>query len=217
MLTVVWEGVPEVPAQRALLERLFAAACAVIGVPPSAEATVLLTHDDRLRALNLAYRGLDAPTDVLSFGEPGAGWEDTGCKPALPGGNEGPKQGDRSRVAGHNPAPSDDDGPTVKDCRSEIAGCRPALPEGGGEYLGDVAISLPRAQAQAAAYGHSAERELGYLFVHGFLHLLGHTHAAETTFADMRAREEQILTAAGLPRSAAAPTSEAAGPASLRG
>ena len=202
MLTVVWEGVPAVPAQRALLERLFLAACAVTGVPPSAEATVLLTHDDRLRTLNHAYRGLDAPTDVLSFGEQGAGWEHADLQPAPPGGDEDPTRGDRSRVASHNPAPSDDDGPIARDNRSEVAGCKPALPEGGGEYLGDVAISLPRAQAQAAAYGHSAERELGYLFVHGFLHLLGHTHSTDAAFADMRAREEQILTAAGLPRNA---------------
>ena len=55
-------------------------------------------------------------------------------------------------------------------------------------------------QAQAAAYGHNEERELAYLFVHGFLHLLGHTHAAETAYKQMRAQEEAILAKAGLAR-----------------
>lgn len=96
---------------------------------------------------------------------------------------------------------------------SEDAGCKPALPgEESSEryanrqerrkYLGDIAISLERVAAQALSYGHSEDRELGYLFVHGFLHLLGHTHADETAFKQMRAREEEILSSAGLPRNA---------------
>ncbi len=207
MLTVVWEGVPEVPEQRALLERLYSTACAVTGVPPSAEATVLLTHDERLRALNLAYRGLDAPTDVLSFGEHGGECGDAGCVPTLPDDAGHIGEDRRLEDAGCKPTLPEGDGHIGVVGSSAEAGCKPALPEGGGEYLGDVAISLPRAQAQAAAYGHSAERELGYLFVHGLLHLLGHTHSTDAAFADMRAQEEQILTAAGLPRSAAAPDS----------
>ena len=81
-----------------------------------------------------------------------------------------------------------------------IRGCKPALPPEECEYLGDIAISLDRVQAQATAYGHSEERELAYLFVHGFLHLVGHTHADDSGYKRMRGREEAILAAVGLPR-----------------
>ena len=91
-----------------------------------------------------------------------------------------------------------------RDGPREDAGCKPALPAESCKNLGDIAISLDRVQAQAAAYGHSAERELAYLFVHGFLHLLGHTHAEDTAYQHMRAQEEAILNKAGLPRSTSA-------------
>ena len=87
-----------------------------------------------------------------------------------------------------------------RDTPLENAGFKPALPADGGECLGDIAISMPLVQAQAAAYGHTEERELAYLFVHGFLHLIGHAHSAETDHMKMRAQEEAILTAADLPR-----------------
>jgi probable rRNA maturation factor len=80
------------------------------------------------------------------------------------------------------------------------AGCKPALGTEGCEYLGDIAISLDRVAAQAANYGHSEERELAYLFVHGFLHLLGFTHTEDADFQKMRMKEEEILTTASLPR-----------------
>ncbi|MBC8078748.1 MAG: rRNA maturation RNase YbeY [Gorillibacterium sp.] len=69
------------------------------------------------------------------------------------------------------------------------------------ELLGDIVISVPRALAQSEEYGHSAEREIGFLFVHGFLHLIGYDH--ETSEEDekiMFARQEEILERAGLPR-----------------
>ena len=196
MLTVLWENAPPNPEQRALLERLCAAARAAAHAPPSAEVTVLLTDDTRLHALNRAYRGKDAPTDVLAFPQPP---QDASCKPALP-----------ERDAGRKPAlPAED--AVCKPALPEIdAGCKTGLPAGdagldaaspdGGECLGDIAISLPRVRAQAAAYGHSPQRELAYLFVHGFLHLLGHTHNDDTAYTHMRAQEEAILKAAGLPR-----------------
>ena len=81
-----------------------------------------------------------------------------------------------------------------------IRGCEPALPPEVSTNLGDIAISLARVKTQARVYGHSEERELSYLFVHGFLHLVGHTHADETDYRRMRAREEAILAAVGLSR-----------------
>jgi len=73
--------------------------------------------------------------------------------------------------------------------------------ETGAVPLGDVVISLERAQAQALEYSHSLDRECGFLTVHSVLHLLGYDHEAEEERrVRMRNREEAILDAAGLTR-----------------
>ena len=62
--------------------------------------------------------------------------------------------------------------------------------------LGDMAISLERAVAQAKEFGHSTRREVGYLTIHSMLHLLGYDHLDEgPQKAQMRAREESIASA----------------------
>ena len=67
--------------------------------------------------------------------------------------------------------------------------------------LGDMMISLERARAQAAEYGHSLEREVCYLAVHSVLHLLGYDHLDEgPQKRQMRAREEVILESLGIGR-----------------
>ena len=59
--------------------------------------------------------------------------------------------------------------------------------------LGDMCISLERAQAQAKEFGHSSRREVGYLTIHSMLHLLGYDHLDEGPMKkQMRAREEAI-------------------------
>lgn len=68
------------------------------------------------------------------------------------------------------------------------------------ELLGDVIVSLERAKVQAAEYGHSFEREAGFLVVHGILHLLGYDHEADEKRAVMRQKEEQILKTVDLKR-----------------
>ena len=66
-------------------------------------------------------------------------------------------------------------------------------PETGLCPLGDMAISLERAVAQAKEFGHSVRREVGYLTIHSVLHLLGYDHLDEgVQKAQMRAREEEI-------------------------
>ena len=105
-----------------------------------------------------------------------------------------------NRTYRHQNAPTDVLSFPQRDTSLENAGFKPALPADGGECLGDIAISMPRVQAQAATYSHTEERELAFLFVHGFLHLLGHTHSQDADHMKMRAQEEAILTAAGLPR-----------------
>lgn len=67
--------------------------------------------------------------------------------------------------------------------------------------LGDMVISLERAQAQGEEYGHGTRREVAYLAVHSVLHLLGYDHMDEGPMkAQMRAREEAILEQLGITR-----------------
>jgi len=67
-------------------------------------------------------------------------------------------------------------------------------------YLGDIVISGERAVEQAKDYGHSVEREIGYLTVHSVLHLLGYDHMDEEEKKVMREREEMILEKINLKR-----------------
>lgn len=60
-------------------------------------------------------------------------------------------------------------------------------------FIGSVAICQDRAKEQAIEYGHSLERELSYLFVHGLLHLFGYDHMTDSDKTEMREKEEQVL------------------------
>jgi len=131
--------------------------------------TLTLTDDEGIRELNKEYRGLDKPTDVLSF----------------------PMRGNEEEPAIHY----DDDFETIEGGNPEDVGEDPFA-----ELLGDIVISVPRMRAQAEEYGHSAERELGFLFVHGFLHLLGYDHESEEQEREMFAKQEAVLARAGLAR-----------------
>ena len=151
----------EVPAPAGLAARLEEAVNAALdaeGVDVPCVVEVCLTDDEAIHQTNLEMRGVDRPTDVLSFpmfelqpGEkPRAEWADP----------------DTDRV-----------------------------------LLGDMMISLERARAQAAEYGHSLEREVCYLAVHSVLHLLGYDHLDEGPMKrQMRAREEAILGKLGITR-----------------
>ena len=61
------------------------------------------------------------------------------------------------------------------------------------DVLGDIVISLERVREQAIEYGHSFERELAYMVVHGFYHLMGYDHMEEEEKNEMRKKEENIL------------------------
>lgn len=120
-----------------------------IGGLADAEVSVVLADDAAVHALNREYRGVDRPTDVLSF----------------------------SQREGEGADPND-------------------------PILGDIVISLDRVAAQAADYGHSFDRELGFLTVHGVLHLLGWDHQQPDEEQRMMAKTEEILGGIGLPREA---------------
>lgn len=61
------------------------------------------------------------------------------------------------------------------------------------DVLGDIVISIKRVEEQAKEYGHSFERELSYMLVHGFYHLMGYDHIEEADKIKMRPKEEKIL------------------------
>ena len=66
--------------------------------------------------------------------------------------------------------------------------------------LGDIVISIPKVYEQAKEYGHSFERELSYMVVHGFYHLMGYDHIQEEDKKTMRKKEEDILETLGIYR-----------------
>ena len=61
------------------------------------------------------------------------------------------------------------------------------------DVLGDIIISIARVEEQAKEYGHSFERELSYMVVHGFYHVMGYDHIKEEDKVLMRPKEENIL------------------------
>lgn len=67
------------------------------------------------------------------------------------------------------------------------------LENGNQDILGDIVISIERVKEQAKEYGHSFERELSYMAVHGFYHLMGYDHMEEEDKKIMRQKEENIL------------------------
>ncbi len=111
--------------------------------------TVSITRSSALRQLNQQYRGIDAPTDVLSF---------------------------ENRPDPNFPAAD------------------PAM----DDFLGDVVIAYPIAQAQALSSGHAPADELLLLTVHGMLHLLGFDHGTPEEKIRMWSIQRQIMTQLGL-------------------
>ena len=76
-------------------------------------------------------------------------------------------------------------------------------PENGAFLLGDIVISVEKAVEQAETYGHTLQREIGYLTVHSMLHLLGYDHEnGGMELVRMREKEEAALSKLGLPRGA---------------
>ncbi|WP_163539599.1 rRNA maturation RNase YbeY [Gracilibacillus sp. YIM 98692] len=141
------------PQYYSLLKELLAYASEQENVPANAELSVTFVDDEEIRKLNLEYRDLDYPTDVLSF--------------AL-----------------------------EEEVEEELVITGDELPV----ILGDIIISVDKAQEQAIAYNHSFKRELGFLALHGFLHLLGYDHMEKEEEKQMFHRQEEILKGFGLSR-----------------
>jgi probable rRNA maturation factor len=144
------ELAPEQVQQILQLLQLAAKREAVTG---DSELSLTFVDNEKIHEINREYRGIDRPTDVISF--------------ALEENTEGEME-----IIGQ-------DMPRV---------------------LGDIIISIPRAKQQAEEYGHSFMRELGFLAVHGFLHLLGYDHGTKEEEQQMFSRQEEILQEFGLTR-----------------
>ena len=127
------------------------------------EMALTFVDNERIHQVNLEYRGMDRPTDVVSLEykpEESISFEDLDLE--------------------------DED----------LAG----LMDEFDTYIGELYISIDRAREQAAEYGHSFEREMGFLAVHGFLHINGYDHYTPQEEAEMFGLQEEILTAYGLTR-----------------
>ena len=125
------------------------------------QVSVLVTGDDTLRDLNRQFRGLDEVTDVLSFSTAHAGhWEGESDEPE----DMYLKPGDA------------DEFPLI-------------LPPGELPPLGDVVLSYPQAERQAAEHNRPADMEMAHLIIHGLLHLVGHDHEEAGERAIMESRE----------------------------
>lgn len=173
-LTLAWSSEQEVkeiaPAFIEKLEELLKLAGELEGITEG-EVALTFVDDETIQDLNKQYRNLDKPTDVLSFAMSEFGDDEIQINYED---NEDDAEGEL------------EDGETISEAFIEP--------------LGDIIISVPRAIAQAEDYGHSVERELGFLFVHGFLHLIGYDHQSEEEEAVMFAKQEEILQKAGLTR-----------------
>jgi len=73
-------------------------------------------------------------------------------------------------------------------------------PDSGELLLGDIVISVERAIAQAAEYGHSLKREMAFLTAHSMLHLFGYDHMTDEERMDMEQKQEEILLQLGISR-----------------
>jgi len=137
-----------------LVSKVLIHAASEEGLLGETEVSVTFMFDDDLQKINNEYRGIDAPTDVISF--------------AL----EEMSEGETAIVAEQGM-------PTV---------------------LGDIIISVETARRQAEEYGHDLTREIGFLALHGFLHLLGYDHLNEADETKMFTRQKEILDSLGLER-----------------
>ena len=109
---------------------------------------VIIVDNEQIHEINREYRGIDRPTDVISF--------------AL------------------------EDDKTFN--RTDI------------RVLGDIYISIDKVRSQSVEYGHSFKRELYFLAVHGFLHLLGYDHMEKDDEEKMFKKQEEVLSRYGIER-----------------
>ena len=120
------------------------------------EVSIILTNDKFIHELNRDYRGIDRPTDVLSFAF---------------------RESDEPSIKFDDDSNADD-----------------------VDILGEIIISVERAKKQAEEYGHSLQREIVFLTVHGMLHLLGYDHIEEEDRLEMENEQNFVMDQLGIYR-----------------
>ena len=156
-ITIENEASKELPFDyKALIERVVMGCMDYEKCPYEAEVNVLLTNNEEIHKIKKEYRGIDRPTDVLSF-------------PMV----------DYDKPANFDP---------LENASEDYFNF-----ETGELVLGDIIISVDKVYEQAESYGHSLERELGFLVAHSMLHLFGYDHIDPKDAAIMEPKQKQIL------------------------
>lgn len=150
-MRVLFDNTTDFQLNEKMIEKVISASLEYENIKKNVEVSFTLTDNKIIHELNMKHRGIDRPTDVLSF-------------PLIDFNTE-----------------------KIEDISGTI-------------YLGDIIISIEKALSQAEEYGHSIERELGFLTAHSMLHLLGYDHMVPEEEKVMFKKQEEILEIIGLKR-----------------
>lgn len=140
-----------------LVKDILEYAASYLDLPANTEMSVTLMNNEHIHQINKEYRGINKPTDVISFAMEENNGEDEIVFP--------------------------------DDMDIEIP-----------KSLGDLMVSMEKVVEQANYLGHSTDRELGFLVVHGFLHLNGYDHMKAEDEKEMFGLQDEILNGYGLQR-----------------
>lgn len=155
----IYDDTKNVPEEKIkLIEDILNFAGSYLKLPENTEMSVTLTDNEHIHEINKKYRGVDKPTDVISF--------------AI-------EEDDPDEVPIILPEDEEFDIP---------------------KNIGDIMVSMDKVKEQAEYLGHSEDRELGFLVVHGFLHLNGYDHMKEEDEKEMFGLQREILDSYGLTR-----------------
>ena len=155
----IYDDTKNVPEEKIkLIEDILNFAGSYLKLPENTEMSVTLMDNEHIHEINKKYRGVDKPTDVISF--------------AI-------EEDDPDEVPIILPEDEEFDIP---------------------KNIGDIMVSMDKVKEQAENLGHSEDRELGFLVVHGFLHLNGYDHMKEEDEKEMFGLQREILDSYGLTR-----------------
>lgn len=155
----IYDDTKNVPEEKIkLIEDILNFAGSYLKLPENTEMSVTLMDNEHIHEINKKYRGVDKPTDVISFA---IEEDDTDEVPII--------------------LPEDEEFDIPKN-------------------IGDIMVSMDKVKEQAEYLGHSEDRELGFLVVHGFLHLNGYDHMKEEDEKEMFGLQREILDSYGLTR-----------------
>lgn len=185
MLSLLFTNTTKTPYTEKLFLSLLRHAEKILPSIPEQEVELVLVNDKTIQALNFEWRGLNKPTDVLSFANREVEEEEGMGAPRLPG-EESVSIEDASVASRLE---------NVTEFRGRGTGGDSKSSEGLSiiSSLGQIFISIPTARRNAKTMKQSLEEELQFLFVHGLLHLLGYDHQTPEQEREMLGWAYQIL------------------------